>query len=156
VNTPKSYGKSIKSSQLSEGIGMFFPSGDSVGLPVDTLVAILTGIRDEIAEIRQVYASLEMCMVGGSLLIVYEGDRERAAAALQKYEDCDDEEDEDDDEDDDNDDAATKIGPPFTVKLIDFAHTTFVPGQGPDESVLLGMDNVIKLLDGRLEELKTA
>ncbi|KAF5317936.1 hypothetical protein D9619_012175 [Psilocybe cf. subviscida] len=153
VHTSKAYGRSIKPSQLSEGISMFFPCGDSVGLPLDILVPILNGIRDEIADIRQVYASLEMRMAGASLLVVYEGDRERAAAALKKYEECDDAEDDEEEEEDDNDDSATKIGPPFVVKLIDFAHTSFVPGQGPDEGVLLGMDNVVKLLDGRLKEL---
>lgn len=65
-------------------------------------------------------------MVGGSLLIIYEADWMRAAQA-------------------DN--------TPYVVKLIDFAHTKMTPGQGPDEGVLLGLDTVIRLLDGRIEEV---
>jgi hypothetical protein len=40
------------------------------------------------------------------------------------------------------------------VKLIDFAHTKVVPGKGLDEGVLLGMDTILRLLDGRLSELE--
>jgi len=33
------------------------------------------------------------------------------------------------------------------LKLIDFAHAEWTPGTGPDENVLHGIRNVIKLLD---------
>jgi len=106
-------------------------------------------------------------MVGGSLLVIYEADWARAEEGIKKYleevgdrvknghnDDDDGEEEEDyEDESDDDDDDETRLRPPFVVKLIDFAHTTIVPGKGPDEGVLLGMDTVLKLLDGRLSEL---
>jgi 1D-myo-inositol-tetrakisphosphate 5-kinase/inositol-polyphosphate multikinase len=113
-------------------------------------------------------------MVGGSLLIIYEADWARAEEGIKGYlegdvemeevgdgvkdagkgdegheEDEEDEDDEDGDESDDEDEPR----PPFIVKLIDFAHTTVVPGKGPDEGVLLGMDTILRLLDGRLSEL---
>ena len=34
-------------------------------------------------------------------------------------------------------------------ELEDFAHTEAVAGGGPDEGVLLGVDTMLKLLDGR-------
>ncbi|KAF9557757.1 SAICAR synthase-like protein [Agrocybe pediades] len=186
VNTPKSYGKSIKAHELGEGIAKFFPVGSpaaassdstdapasSSGLPLESLLPILQTIREEIAEIKQVFSSLELRMVGGSLLIIYEADWKRAEDSIEKYllGDSEDEEEKDndkadkedeeeevaeDDEDEDSEDTdpATTIGPPFVVKLIDFAHTKFVPGQGPDEGVILGLDTVLRLLDARLKEI---
>jgi 1D-myo-inositol-tetrakisphosphate 5-kinase/inositol-polyphosphate multikinase len=119
--------------------------------------------------IREAYSALELRMVGGSLLIIYEADWARAEEGIKRYseEDTEMEEDgdgvkddgkgveghdeEEDDDDDDVDDDEPR--PPFIVKLIDFAHTNVVPGKGPDEGVLLGMDTILRLLDGRLSEL---
>ena len=101
-------------------------------------------------------------MVGASLLIIYEADWTRAEQSLtssseeeeEKEEDDDMDEDDDDDEEDENN--SKRLGPPFVVKLIDFAHTRLAPGEGPDQSVLIGMDTVLKLLDARLEEIGTS
>ncbi|KAG6836501.1 hypothetical protein H0H93_007430 [Arthromyces matolae] len=167
VYTPKSYGKSIKPVDLPDGISRFFPVGSPIsdegqevsktstsGLPLDALLPILEGIREDIKEIREVYAELEIRMVGGSLLIVYEADWTRAREALKRLEDDEEQEDEEDEDDDDDDDSEKQKGPPFIVKMIDFAHTQLVPGKGPDEGVLLGMDTLLKLIDGRIAEFE--
>ena len=175
VLTPKSYGRSLKAAQLGEGIAKFFPVGSptpnmpgtsSSGLPKETLEPILRAIYSEIAEIRQVYSTLEIRMVGASLLIIYEADWTRAEQSLttsseeEDEKDKDDEIDVDDDGDDDDDDEdesnSKRPGPPFVTKLIDFAHTRLAPGEGPDQSVLIGLDTVLKLLDARLEEIGTS
>ncbi|KAJ3503479.1 hypothetical protein NLJ89_g8414 [Agrocybe chaxingu] len=165
VNTPKAYGKSIKASELGEGVAKFFPVGlsatepsaeptPSSGLPRETLIPVLSAIREEIEAIREAFASLELRMVGGSLLIVYEADWTRADEAIKKYLEGEEEEDEDEEGDEEDEESSKpKSGPPFTVKLIDFAHTSVVPGKGPDEGVLLGMDTVLNLLDARLAEI---
>ena len=91
-------------------------------------------------------------MVGGSILIIYEGDPERLAAAL--------------------DNAATRALselagentvadgtlpiPVTSVKVIDFAHTILQEGLGPDEGVLLGVDTTISILEGRIKEVQEA
>ena len=49
--------------------------------------------------------------------------------------------------------SSRSIGPPFTVHLIDFAHTTATPGRGPDEGVLKGLETMMALLRGRVESL---
>lgn len=97
-------------------------------------------------------------MVGGSLLVVYEGDWARAEEGVEKLGIVIDEEEgegneegEEDDNDDDDDEEEER--PPHVVKLIDFAHTRLVPGAGPDEGVLKGMDTVLGLLDGRIKDL---
>ena len=101
-------------------------------------------------------------MVGSSLLIVYEADWDRAQEGVKKFllNDSDPEqksesegESESDDDDNEGSESKKKIFPPYTVKLIDFAHTIFVPDQGPDEGVLLGLDTVLNLLKGRIDEL---
>ena len=40
------------------------------------------------------------------------------------------------------------------VKLIDFAHTRVAAGEGPDGGALLGMDTTLKLLGGRITQVK--
>lgn len=166
VNTPKSYGKSLKADQLSEGIAKFFPVGtpttellgveSSSGLPVSILRRILPCIRDEIKEIRDIFAELELRMVGASLLIVYESDWNRAKEGMDKFDEAEaDNEDDDGDEDDDEDEvtAESRPGPPFVVKLIDFAHTKAAPGEGQDKGVITGINTMLKLLNKRIGEL---
>ena len=136
------------------------PSSSS-GLPKETLEPILCGICAEVAEIREVLSSLEIRMVGASLLIIYEADWTRAEQSLTSFCEEDDEEDEedvdDDDDDDDEDESVSKRpGPPFIAKLIDFAHTRLAPGEGPDQSLLFGIDTTLKLLDARLAEIGTS
>jgi 1D-myo-inositol-tetrakisphosphate 5-kinase/inositol-polyphosphate multikinase len=161
VITPKSYGKSIKPSDLPDGISRFFPIGQapssSSGLPKQTLLPILHAIREDVADIREVFTTLEIRMVGGSLFIVYEADWARAEDGLQRLwldegdEEGEEEDEEDEDEDDDDDD---RPGPPFVVKIIDFAHTRLAPGEGADEGALLGIDTVLRLLDARIAQIE--
>lgn len=98
-------------------------------------------------------------MVGASLLVIYEADWTRAEQSLTLFSKPDDdeedeEEDMDDDSDDDEDESTPKRpGPPFAVKLIDFGHTRFAPGEGPDQGILLGLDTILRLLDARLAEI---
>lgn len=80
--------------------------------------------------------------------------------------DEDEEEEEEDDEieedsstssDDDEDDGAradarkARRCPPMTLKLIDFAHTGLVEGEGPDEGVLKGIKTLRDLVKGRMD-----
>ena len=58
-----------------------------------------------------------------------------------------DKEDDGNDEDDDDDDDDPTPGPKVQdVRLIDFAHAAFTPGEGPDENVLQGVKSVLKIL----------
>ncbi|KAL1746596.1 hypothetical protein HDZ31DRAFT_33762 [Schizophyllum fasciatum] len=164
VNTPKSYGKSITTADLPDGIARFFPlaraPSDTHGLPARTLLPILRGVRRDIAAIRAHLAHIEMRMVGGSVLIIYEADWERAAEAAARIgtteEDVDEEIDSDEEGDEADEEADAKPGPAFVVKVIDFAHTRLAPGEGPDTGVLLGLDTTLKLLDGRIAQVEAA
>ncbi|KAM7195339.1 hypothetical protein V8F20_007558 [Naviculisporaceae sp. PSN 640] len=41
----------------------------------------------------------------------------------------------------------SRLPPIYSIKLIDFAHATWVPGQGPDENVLFGVRSLIKIFE---------
>ncbi|KAH6919273.1 inositol polyphosphate multikinase [Coprinopsis sp. MPI-PUGE-AT-0042] len=188
VNTPKAYGKSIQVSDLPDGVAQFFPvavpdaNGEAggvpneesrMGLPAHTLLPVLLGIRSEIAQIKAALKAINLRMVGGSVLIVYESDWKKAEAGIKNYleekgdikdeaeaadVDVDEEEEEGpDDADDDEDDDEEKEEPPipFVVKLIDFAHTRLVePHLGYDRGLDRGLDTVIKLLTTRIKQVK--
>jgi 1D-myo-inositol-tetrakisphosphate 5-kinase/inositol-polyphosphate multikinase len=179
VITPKSYGKSIKVSDLPEAIARFFPiaptapsssesttpPAPSLGLPQPILLSILELLREDVADILEALKNIHLRIVGGSLLIVYEADRERAAEGVKAFEleaisdgssdeqQVDEEGNEDEEEEED---GKKPLGPPYIVKLIDFAHTRFKPGEGADEGVLLGLSMVLTLLNGRIEQVRNA
>jgi len=175
VHTQKSYGRSIKPSDLPDGLARFFPiasaaseelplSGDTsireepvgTGLPSDVLLPILESLREDVAEIRQALSEIHLRMVGGSLLIVYEADWNQAREGVKYWLEGEGEDDEDNDEDDEDGNEGRRPRPPYSVKLIDFAHTRLVPGQGPDEGLLFGLDTTLRLLDGRIGQVKAA
>lgn len=107
-------------------------------------------------------------MIASSFLFIYEADVEKVKRGLKWMEEhpgglesddeLDDDEGEDDGEEDEeegeDDEEKEKPGPPYIVKLIDFAHTRLTPGQGPDEGLLKGVDTVIELLEGRIKEVR--
>ena len=186
----KAYGKSIKPADLPDGIARFFPlamssSAEQVaglaksttttnplqatGLPPDLLVSVLRGLLSDIEEIHNTLQDIELRMVGGSLLVVYEADWDRLREGLRllheagqraeaEGKESEEERMEQDEEDEDSDGSedADAVGPPFVVKLIDFAHTKLVPGRGPDEGVLRGLRTVIDLLKGRIAQVESA
>ncbi|EGS21696.1 inositol trisphosphate kinase-like protein [Thermochaetoides thermophila DSM 1495] len=51
------------------------------------------------------------------------------------------------DDDDDEDVEMTDVPKIYSLKLIDFAHAEWVPGQGPDENNLFGIRNLIKIFE---------
>lgn len=92
-------------------------------------------------------------MVAASILVVYEADWDRAREGVKFWLEGEGEIDEDDDDDEDDEDSKKPV-PPYGIKIIDFAHTHLTPGEGPDEALLVGLDTVLRLLDGRIEEVK--
>ena len=143
-----------------------------VGLPGMLLVPILKSIRKSVQELRDLLSSIELRMVGSSLLIVYEGDWGRAETGVQwlakepasmssgedggEEEEIEEEgevegsEEAEESEEDSSDEGSES---PCVVRLIDFAHTRLKPGQGPDVGVLKGLDTLLSLLDGRIASL---
>lgn len=49
--------------------------------------------------------------------------------------------------DDEEEEEEEELAPVYSLKLIDFAHAEFVPGQGPDENTLLGVRSLIRIFE---------
>lgn len=151
------------------------PSTSASGLPPQTLLPVLRAIRRDVENIRKAIAKIHMRMVGASILVVYEADWVRADEGVKVLEqkcgregstdvaigeegveddtESDGDEDGDDEDEDEDDDLLNHPSLPYVVKVIDFAHTRSTPGQGPDQGVLLGIDTLLRLLDGRIEQV---
>ena len=155
IITPKSYGKSITSSQLPEAFAKFLPvlsltpdpsqsaetpqaiESTPIGLPAALLTRVIDGVYADIAAIKGTMEQLYLRMVGGSILVIYEGDPDVLRLALS-----------------DEGDAGSRP-PAYRVKLVDLAHTKLKSEQdGVDKGVILGLENTLKYLGGRKEEIK--
>jgi len=164
-------------------------------MPARLTYRVLSLLDEQLARLESALSSLELRLVGASLLLVYEGDPLRLASALERYDarrvsdaakslagrnvhrhalgdevDPDSDEDEDEDDEDDYDDSEDDSdleldgpkadarraarAPPFSLRLIDFAHTWLVQGEGPDKGVLFGLETVRGLVKGRMAEVK--
>ena len=102
----------------------------------------------QVTAIRAVMESVESRMYSASLLFVYEGDTAALTEALEEEKtrppkkEVEDEDEEEEEEEEEEDVKMVEI-----VRLIDFAHATWAPGQGPDENMLQGVRNTQKLFD---------
>lgn len=196
ILTPKSYGRSIKKEQLPDVTEMFFPvssapypsppnstetsdsdvSKPQSGLPAILLHCVLTTLQADLEELKATIANIEMRMVGGSILIVYEGDWERAWKTLSMPSGTATTEEEEEEDDDDDDEVEVEIDENgqlvlesipdeaieeeeehqallCSLSLIDFAHTRLIDGAGPDEGVLKGIQTMINLLRQRKDKI---
>lgn len=137
VRTPKEYGKAIPSGELVHGFRRFTPCSeespdvhthsDLTPAPPSGLPAavLLPTLEAILADVRAYYEVVK----------AYEW-RVAGGSLLIAYE--------------------GKEGAPqmHKVKMIDFAHARYLPGEGPDEGLLKGAKTVINLIEGRIEELK--
>lgn len=137
VRTPKEYGKAIPSAELVHGFRRFTPfleespdvhtHSDLTPAPPSGLPAavLLSTLEAILADVQAYYEVVK----------AYEW-RVAGGSLLIAYE--------------------GKEGAPqmHKVKMIDFAHARYLPGEGPDEGLLKGTKTVINLIQGRIEELK--
>lgn len=171
----KFYGRSLTPATATEAFGELFDQrGDRP--ETFSFSQVLPGAIEALEEIERVISQQESRMYSSSLLFVYEGHREARRAAIEALEKAqgvrsydfgstdvglkqstshpnhpaegfklaveDDYYDEDDDEDDDEF-TRPKL---FDVRIIDFAHARWAPGEGPDENMLCGIRAVIGIL----------
>lgn len=150
----KFYGRKFNKDNVKDGFATFF-SSLVVGSSDDDARQLLETILAEITKARHSLERSESRMYSASILIVYEGDTgtldarmgnqppapvtadEKAPSTLEVRRSQDEDEDEDEE------------APPPThrVKMIDFAHAAWTPGQGPDENVIKGLKNIEDQMD---------
>ncbi|KAK6363784.1 hypothetical protein TWF730_001197 [Orbilia blumenaviensis] len=145
------YGRQFTADSAIDGFKEYLFSGQ---LSEEQSKLIAKRFADKIAKIQTVLENQESRMFSASLLFVYEGDADALDQALQierekdaskgtlaEGEDDEEEEDEDDD-DDENKPPPKKVE---DLKLIDFAHATWTPGEGPDLNSLQGVRSTLAL-----------
>lgn len=196
IKTPRGFGYDATVADLPAGMARFFPlPGDSVpflsddgatgpdytghALPPRLAARLLAELDGELGRLADVLTQVELRAVGASVLVVYEGDADRLAAAFERFDrrrvtmaarslnPADSDEDEDASESSDSDDCDDGDGdgasadarrarkcPPLVVRLIDFAHTWLEEGEGPDAGVLLGLHTLRGLVQRRRAEVE--
>jgi inositol-polyphosphate multikinase len=148
----KFYGRSMTTDTILEGFKDYFIV-PSAGVGRHHALELIRHFRAEIKEIHDVLEGIESRMYSSSILLVYEGDPEAYQDALEyqrqkreeRREQKDDhnaDEDFDGDMEDEEEERRT-----YAIKLIDFAHASLAPGQGPDQNVLHGVRSTIQLLE---------
>ncbi|KAF2497107.1 SAICAR synthase-like protein [Lophium mytilinum] len=146
----KMYGRKFAAWNVLEGFEAYvLPPGTKKGRrELERAKRVLVEFVDGVRELRDIFRKKESRMYSASILLVFEGDagafdeREevlKKAPARKEVE----AEVEDEDEDDDEEDELPKL---VSVKMIDFAHATWTPGQGRDENALQGISSTLKLL----------
>ena len=120
---------------------------------------VINRFLEDLEGLKIVIESEESRIYGSSLLFVYEGDEgalgEALAAEKEQEGEVKGEEGErevevegDGEEEDEEEERRPAVQ---ALKLIDFAHAEWTPGQGRDENMLLGIRSTIRILDGILD-----
>jgi inositol-polyphosphate multikinase len=160
----KRYGRTFNKDNVKNGFIGYFGGANAAGkLRSRYSKLIIRRIARELERIVYVLENEESRMYSASVLMVYEGDEQALEKALQEEKTRDTEgqaqnpelepkstaEDDGDDVDDESDEPEPKI---HDVRLIDFAHAQWTPGQGPDENALQGVRSVLKILNELAEQ----
>lgn len=142
----KFYGRKLTDATVTNGILEFFKSEF-----INPKFA-LTRFHQRLQLLYNCLIDSEARIVSGSLLFIYESDPEKwTGLDEQTYYSRDALIAEDINDDDDDDDDDPQPTPLSRLNFIDFSHSKFVDGQGPDENVIVGVENLIgifgKLVD---------
>ncbi|KAL8862187.1 MAG: hypothetical protein Q9178_001643 [Gyalolechia marmorata] len=148
----KHYGRTLTPDTVSQGFEDYFMLERGGAVAKGPLRQVVERFLDDLHELKSALENEESRMYSASLLFVYEGDKDALGDALAREQEeqtngAHGDESPDDDEDDDEQQAPAVQ----CLKLIDFAHAEWTPGQGPDENLLHGLRNTIKVLEGLLE-----
>ncbi|KAL8898930.1 MAG: hypothetical protein Q9192_001836 [Flavoplaca navasiana] len=147
----KHYGRTLTSETIRQGFEDYF-SLERGGVIANKgpLRTVIKRFIEDLVELKSALENEESRMYSASLLFVYEGNRDALVDALarEKEEPANGVKgDEASEVEDDEHQVPAVQG----LKLIDFAHAEWTPGQGPDENLLHGLRCTIEVLEGLLE-----
>ena len=161
----KEYGRSFTAENVDEGFGDYFLL-DKEERARGPIRKVIKRFIDDLKSMQEVIESGESRMYSASLLFVYEGDLQALQDAFKSETEILDSLDEkrlgdkrdangdgamlngDNDNDADEDTPEANLPAIQSLKLIDFAHAEWTPGQGSDENLLNGIRNAIQVLHG--------
>lgn len=141
----KFYGRALTPETVVENFKIYFHHNK---LDKDQQNILLENFYTRLQLLYNCLLSYEVRIRSGSLLFVYENDPKRWEE--QNNEDTLFRQDffDDDESDDDNDnDDERPPAPLSSMTLIDFAHSKFTKGKGPDENIIQGIENILDALD---------
>ena len=163
----KDYGRTFNKENVKNAFIEWFGGVDANGkLKSHRSRLIIKRIARELESIEYVLENEESRMYSASILMVYEGDEKALENALQvektwdiknqarnpRTEAINAAEDEDEDEEDDDEESDEPDPKIHDVRLIDFAHAQWTPGQGPDQNALQGVRSVSRILNELAEQ----
>lgn len=149
----KFYGRQFSPSTVRQGFEDFFLL-ERDAVVEGSLKKVIIRFLEDLEALQLVLEREESRMYSASLLFVYEGDQDSLKDAfLAEKEDGDASTngvngDETHEESGDDDEPKLAVQ---ALKLIDFAHAEWTPGQGRDENLLHGLGHVINILGGFIE-----
>lgn len=148
----KEYGRAFDAETVRKGFEDFFFI-ESAGVTRKLGRKVIRRILDDLRGLQGVLEKEESRMYSASVLFVYEGDGaglvedfEKEKELLQADGSLNGAAAEESDADVDSEEAC-QLPKIQAMKMIDFAHAAWTPGQGPDENVLIGIRNLITILD---------
>lgn len=145
----KIYGRSLTPNNVKEGILQYFAFCTHRRL-------LLTRFHQRLQLLYNCLLDSEVRIKAGSLFLIYENDL--LAWAGVELEEAYFENDPlvneplDDSDDEEEEDVIERIAPLSSLSFIDFAHAKHVDGEGPDENVITGVENLINIFGELLEE----
>ncbi|KAL5115673.1 hypothetical protein ACEQ8H_006472 [Pleosporales sp. CAS-2024a] len=143
----KLYGREFSPQDVDQGFVEYMFPAEKTHAQLQRAREVLDFFLRQVEDIIDVFEKKESRMYSASILLVYEGDVDEYAKTKQIL--CSAQPQDDDEDDDEDEDNEPKLA---AVKVIDFAHATWQPGQGPDENALQGMRSTAKILKTLLDK----
>ncbi|KAJ4301665.1 hypothetical protein N0V90_003758 [Kalmusia sp. IMI 367209] len=138
----KMYGRKFAAEDVNSGFEAYIHPNGMEKKELERAREVLAYFLGEVKDITKAFEGKESRMYSASILLVYEGDVDEYAktkAKLRSAPPAGDEEEED-------------LPQLAAVKVIDFAHATWRPGEGPDENALKGMRSTATILKDLLDK----
>lgn len=139
----KFFGRSLDETNAKEALKLFFVNS----LPPKLRKALITKFYHRLQLLYNCILDTEVRIKSGSLFFCYESDPTRWENLLEDdYNELDPYLDYglmDHDESDDEQQAEEMIRPFSKLKFIDFAHSKFMDGEGIDENIVVGVENLL-------------
>lgn len=150
----KFYGRStVNKDNVVESFRAFL-SCQEAGMDDELSSIVARAFLNDVEEIQRILEAEESRMYSASLLFVFEGDGRALRRAIDEASrhtvkapadmDAGDAQGDNDEAEDEEDEI--KLPKIYAVKVIDFAHASWTPGQGADENQLKGIRSVAKIL----------
>jgi len=141
----KMYGRKFVAEDINDGFEAYIYGQGKQVKELERAREVLAYFLGEVKDVTKVFESKESRMYSASILLVYEGDVEEYAKTKAKLRSAPAAEEEDEEED---------LPQLAAVKMIDFAHATWTPGEGPDENALKGMRSTMSILTDLLDNVE--